>query len=70
MARHAQLAHEEHVQRRPERLCDLKGDRDAASRERQDDHIVAAGVLAQALREQPTRLSAVPEGRGGHHEFR
>jgi hypothetical protein len=57
----AELAHEEDVERRGQRTRDLEGDRHPAARQRQHDDVVAPRVLAQALREQPARLDAIPE---------
>lgn len=64
----AELAHDEHVERRVERAGDLAGDRHAAARQAEHDHVVAAGVPAQALGQPPARVGAIPEALpfGGH----
>jgi len=59
VARHAELAHDERVEWRAERLGDLVGDRHAAARQPEDDDVVAAGVRAQPWREQAAGLAAV-----------
>ena len=64
----AELAHDEHVERGVERAGDLAGDRHAAARQAEHDHVVAAGVPAQALGQLPARVGAIPEALpfGGH----
>jgi hypothetical protein len=47
MTWHAQLAHEEHVERRFQPGGHFIGDRHAASRETEHDHIRPAGILRQ-----------------------
>jgi hypothetical protein len=46
---------------RTRHLRDLEPDGDSAAREAEHHDIVAAGVLAQPLREQPARFGSVPE---------
>ena len=53
VAGHAELAHEEHVERRVQRPGDLVADRHAAARQPEHDDVVAAGVVAQPLGQQP-----------------
>ena len=61
VARHAQLAHEEDVERGAQRPGHLVGDRHAAARQRQHEHVRAAGVGGELLGQQPAGLGAVSE---------
>jgi hypothetical protein len=61
VARNAQLPDDEDAERRAELLCHLVPDRDAAPWQGEHDHVVPAGVVAQALREQPSRFRPVTE---------
>ena len=61
VSRHAELAHEKHVQGRVQRPRDLVADGHATARQGEHDDIVAARVVAQPLREQPAGVRPVPE---------
>ncbi len=55
---HAELAHDEYVQRRAERLGDLVGDRHPAARQAEDHHVLPA-VVQQPLGQPAARVGAV-----------
>jgi hypothetical protein len=57
----AELADEDDVERGPERLSDLLGDRDAAPRQGEHDHVGAAGVGSEPVRELPAGVMSISE---------
>jgi hypothetical protein len=63
---HAELAHEEDVERRVERARHLSGDGHAAAGQGEHQRIAASRVLAQRVRQHPARVGAVGKTRGGH----
>jgi len=63
MSRHAELAHQEHVERRAQGRRDLEGHRHAATRQSEDHDVLATRVLAQALRQKPASLRPIAEAR-------
>jgi len=68
VARQAQLAHDEDVERRVELARHLRGDGPAAAREAEDDDAVAARIVVQALRQPAAGVGAVTEALGiGRH---
>jgi hypothetical protein len=58
---HLQPADEEHVERRAERLRDLRRDGNPAARQAEHDHVLPSRVRLQPLGEQPPGLRPVPE---------
>ena len=79
MARHAELPHEEDVERSVERLGDLERNRDAAPREAENEDVRPHGVAAQLAGKHAAGLTAVakplhrgprvPRGRAGKRAF-
>jgi len=65
VARHAEFADDEYVERRAERPGDLGGDRHAAARQAENDHVVAVSVLAQMAGKHPAGLAAIAESSRG-----
>ena len=61
-----ELSDQEDVERRAKRERDFICDRHAATREREDDHVVAAGVRRQRAREALSGFTPVPKSRGHH----
>jgi hypothetical protein len=61
VAGHAELAHEEDVERSLQRARDLVRDGHPAARQGEYDDVVASCVVAQALRKQPPGVRAIPE---------
>ncbi len=59
MARHSQLADDEDIERGLQRLGDFEGHRHAATRQRQHQHVRAAGVLDQLLGELSAGLGTI-----------
>ena len=59
VARNAELSDEEDVERRMQRAGDLECDGDSPAGEPKDDHIVAAGELAEPSRELAAGFGAV-----------
>src|SRR6185503_8807519 len=66
VTRDAELAHDEHVERRPQRLGHMRRDRHAAPRQSEDDQVVA---LVELVRERAAELTAgvvaIAEGQHG-----
>jgi hypothetical protein len=60
VARHAELADDEHVERRAERSCYLERNRHAATGKRQHDRL-APSERQQQLRKLPTGVTAITE---------
>ena len=61
MAGDAELSHEEDVERSVERRGDLERHRNAASRQPEDEHVVAARVRTELLRKDSAGLAPVSE---------
>lgn len=61
--RRAELAHDEHVERRAEHCCHFGGDRHAATRQPEDDDVALETLATQALGQLPAGLDAVAETR-------
>ena len=59
VAGHAELAHDEDVERRAERVRHLVRHRHAAARQGQHEHVRAIGVMGELLGELPTRFAAI-----------
>lgn len=59
MARHAELAHDEDVERRVELRCHFKRNGQAATRETQHEHVLAVGVPGQLSSQQSAGLDTV-----------
>lgn len=57
----AELAHDEHVERRAKRLGDLVGDRDPSARKAKHERVGPAGEVAQGAGQAATGLGTVPE---------
>jgi len=66
----AELAHHEDIERRAERLRQLVRDGHAAARQAEDNDIVPAGVVPQALGKEAPRFRAVTEAPGLDGEAR
>ena len=69
MTRGADLAHEQDIERRTQRLRDLEADRHAAARQGEHDRVVLL-VAGQRLREQPSGLAPILEKRPEKRHFR
>src|SRR5205807_7630471 len=65
----AELADEEDVERGAERARHLSRDREPATRQRQDDHVVAAHVVAEPLAEQSARFGPIAEAHAVAHRL-
>jgi hypothetical protein len=61
VTRHTQLPHHQDIKRRTQRLRHLVGNRDAAPRQREHDHVVTTGVAAQQPRKEAARLNTIPK---------
>jgi len=61
VAGNAQLAHEEDVERRAERLGHLGRDGHAAARQREHQHVRSVGVRPELRGEQATRVATIPK---------
>jgi hypothetical protein len=59
--RHAELAHNENIERNVEALRYFKRNRDTAARKSENDDVVASSVAQQAFRQLPTRVGSVPK---------
>jgi hypothetical protein len=59
VAGESQLAHDEYIQRRMQRLRHLEADGHAAAGQREHDHVVAVAIPRQRLREQLSGMAAV-----------
>jgi hypothetical protein len=66
MLRHAELAGDQHVQRRAQRLRHFEGHRHAAPGQRQHLDVVAAGVGGQVRGQRSAGMQAVAKDRGAH----
>jgi len=61
LARDAEVAGQEHVERGPQRIRDLVGDRHAAARQREHDEIRANAVAGQRSGQHPPRATPILE---------
>src|SRR5262245_26170796 len=61
MPRHAEFADNEHFQRRAERRCHFKRNRNPASRECENQHIGLVAVLVEHFREYLPSLASIAE---------
>src|SRR6185312_11009564 len=61
VAGHAELAYEEDIERCPELPGDFVADGHAAARQREYDHVVAAGIVKQFLGQFPAGLGSIEE---------
>jgi hypothetical protein len=59
--RHAELAHNENIERNAEPLCYFKRNRHTAARKSENDDVVASSVAQQSFRQLPTRVGSVPK---------
>ncbi|NIA00986.1 hypothetical protein [Massilia sp. CCM 8734] len=69
MAWQAELAHEQDVERKAERLGDGEADRNAAARQGQHQRVGASGVVGQRQRQELAGLHAVFEVSEGCHTY-
>jgi hypothetical protein len=60
LARHAELAHDEHVERRPEDAGDLEGDGNAAARQA-EDHGPGPSMVLEGVAQLATGVDAIDE---------
>lgn len=61
LPRHAELAHQQHIERRVQRLGHFKTDRHATAWQREHDHVVTLRIAAQMPRERTARCRTVEE---------
>ena len=59
VAGHAEFTHNENIESSTKPLCDLKCDRDAPTRETENNDVVASGITQQLFRELPTGIGPV-----------
>jgi hypothetical protein len=65
---HAEFAHQDDVQRRSEVPGDFRGDRDAAPRQAEDDHVLVPEVV-QTLGQAASSVVAIGEIHGISHQL-
>jgi hypothetical protein len=59
--RHAELAHDENIERNPESLRYFERNGYAAARESENDDVVSSSVAQQFFRKLPTSVGSVPK---------